>query len=95
VLSRPIRYEVFEHELAFAPVQRAAAVVALDGAVERLAVRLGARAVAEGVAGFLRIQKADRLSGMGDFVRYRLCFRLFGRKPDPLYVEMMLHQFYH
>jgi hypothetical protein len=32
---------------------------------------------------------------MGDLVRYRLCFRLFGRKPDPLHVEMTLHQFHH
>jgi len=31
---------------------------------------------------------------MGDLVRYRLCFRLFGRKPDPLHVEMTLHQFH-
>jgi hypothetical protein len=48
--------------------------------------------VAKDIAGFLRIQEADRLSGMGDFVRYRLCFRLFGHRPDPLNVEMMLHQ---
>ena len=50
-------------------------------------------AVAKGIAGFLRIQEADRLSGMGDLVRYRLWFRLFGRKPDPLHVEMTLHPF--
>ena len=49
-------------------------------------------AVAKSIAGFLRIQEADRLSGMGDLVRYRLWFRLFGRKPDPLHVEMTLHQ---
>jgi hypothetical protein len=52
-------------------------------------------AVAKNIAGFRRIQKADRLSGMGDLVRYRLCFRLFGRRPDPLNVEMTLHQFHH
>jgi hypothetical protein len=51
-------------------------------------------AVAKGIAGFLRIQEADRLSGMGDLVRYRLCFRLFGRKPDSLHVEMTLHEFH-
>jgi hypothetical protein len=51
-------------------------------------------AVAKKIAGFRRIQEADRLSGMGDLVRYRLCFRLFGRKPDPLHVEMTLHQFH-
>jgi hypothetical protein len=52
-------------------------------------------AVAKGIAGFRRIQEADRLSGMGDLVRYRLRFRLFGRKPDPAHVEMTLHQLHH
>jgi hypothetical protein len=36
----------------------------------------------------LRVQEADRLSGMGDLVRCRLCFPLFGCKPDPFNVEM-------
>ena len=52
-------------------------------------------AIAKGIASFLRIQEADRLSGMGDLVRYRLCFRLFARKPDSLHVEMTLNQFHH
>ena len=30
-----------------------------------------------------------------NLVRYRLCFRLFSRKPDPLHVEMTLPQFHH
>ena len=39
--SRLVRYEVLKDELAFASDQRAAAVVALDCAVERVTVGLG------------------------------------------------------
>jgi hypothetical protein len=46
------------------------------------------RAIEGDEAGYFRFQKADRLSGMDDLVRYRLRDRLLGRKTDLLLLEL-------